>query len=241
MNSTYSKLWPGSVFVVEWDLLDDAGNPMTTATVVGTVTKPPPPGSPYGTVGSSAPMDISHVPGSATYRGSYRPTMAGEHTWKLESELAGQGVIEGTFVVSRESTGAAPIQLDPTTPVGMMRLLTTDVDEAFPILDDNAYLALLALEGGVVKKGAAAALEAMSTSEVLRAKKITTQDLSIDGPAVAEDLRKRAKLLRDQVRQDIVDSRDDDDNYGLDFVDYDPHRARWPHTAELAEPYGGYY
>ena len=138
-------------------------------------------------------------------------------------------------VVDRDVTGAPPIVLDESTPVGQMRMLATDIDEAFPILTDAQYLAMLALEGGVVKKGAAQALETIATSETLRAKKISTQDLSVDGPAVAADLRARAKLLRDQVRKDIVDDRDDDMNYGFDFVDYDPHASRWPYRPELAE------
>lgn len=219
---TVNVLWPGSVFVVEWDLLDDAGNPMTTATVTGTVIKPS---------GDTAPMDVQHETGTNTYRGSYQPGQSGRFGWKLEASGDGQGVVEGDFTVTRETTGAPPIEVDPAVPVGMMRLLTTDVDEAFPILTDAQYAAFLTLEGGVIKYGAAAALEAMATSETLRSKKISTQDLSIDGPAVAADLRARAKLLRDQVRQDITNSRDDEnysDGFGFDSIDFNPRGSRWP-------------
>lgn len=219
---TIREIWPGSVFVVEWDLVDLDKAPVTTATVVGTIVKPSL---------ETAGMDIDHDTGSNTYRGSYQPAQSGRFGWKLEATGDGQGAVEGEFFVSRDTTGAPPITLDPAEPVGMLRLLTTDVDEAFPILTDAQYLAFLGLEGNVIKKGAAAALEAIATSETLRTKKITTQDLSIDGPAVAEDLRKRAKLLRDQVRSDITDARDDTeyaDGYGFDFVDFDPHASRWP-------------
>jgi len=216
------ELWPGSVFVVEWDLTDLAGDPITTATVTGTVVKPS-----LDEVG----MDVEQVPGTNTYRASYRPGQSGRFGWRLEASGDGQGSIEGEFFVNRDTTGAPPITLDPGEPIGMMRLLTTDVDEGFPILTDAQYAAFLALEGNIIKCGAAAALEAIGTSETLRTKKITTQDLSIDGPAVAEDLRKRAKLLRDQVRQDITNTRDDDeyaDGYGFDFVDFDARASRWP-------------
>lgn len=219
---TVRELWPGSVFIVEWDLTDLAGDPVSTATVTGTIVKPS-----LDEVG----MDVAHETGSNTYRGSFQPAQSGRYGWKLEASGDAQGVIEGEFFVNRDTTGAPPITLDPADPIGMMRLLTTDVDEGFPILTDAQYTAFLGIEGGNVKKGAAAALEAMSTSETLRTKKITTQDLSIDGPAVAEDLRKRAKLLRDQVRQDITDARTDDeygDGFGFDFVDFNAHAGRWP-------------
>jgi hypothetical protein len=219
---TVNVLWPGSVFVVEWDLVDDAGEPMNTATVAGTIVKPS---------GDTVPMDVQHEPGTNTYRGSYQPAQSGQFGWKLAASGDGQGVVEGTFVVSRETTGAEPIIVDPADPVGMMRLLTTDVDEAFPILTDDQYRAFLTLENNIIKCGAAAALEAIATSETLRSKKISTQDLSIDGPAVAADLRARAKLLRDQVRQDITNQRDDEnyaDGFGFDFLDFNPHASRWP-------------
>lgn len=219
---TYRTYWTGSVWVAEWEIKDPAGAPVDDATVSGVVSTPS---------GSTAAMTVTHDAGSPVYRGAYQAAQAGRHGWKMTSSAGAQGVVEGEFYVSRETTGAPPIILDPAEPVGMMRLLVTDVDEAFPILTDPQYLALLGLEGGNVKKGAAAALEAIATSETLRTKKITTQDLSIDGPAVAEDLRKRAKLLRDQVRSDITDTRDDDayaDGFGFDFVDFDPHASRWP-------------
>lgn len=220
--SGYNVLWPGSVFIVEWDLVDASRQPVDDATVTGTVVKPSL---------DTAPMQIEHEPGSATYRGLFQPGQSGRFGWKLEASGTGQGIIEGEFFVSRETTGAPPITVDPSQPVGMLRLLTTDVDEAFPILTDEQYAALLALENGIVKCGAAAALEAIATSETLRSKKITTQDLSVDGTAVAADLRARAKLLRDQVRSDITNQRDDDnyaDDFGFDFVDFNPNASRWP-------------
>lgn len=222
--TTQRELWIGSVFTVEWDLVDTAGAPIIAAAVAGAVVR--------GTSFTAA-MTITHATGSGTYRASWAATAAGTYGYRLTATVSSLpvGATGGSFAVTRSITGAEPIILDPADPVGMMRLLTTDVDEAFPILTDAQYLAFLGIEGGVIKKGAAAALEAIATSETLRTKKITTQDLSIDGPAVAEDLRKRAKLLRDQVRQDITNERDDTayaDGFGFDSVDFDPHASRWP-------------
>lgn len=116
-----------------------------------------------------------------------------------------------------------PITTDLTTDVGKIRLLITDLDDATALLTDAQITALLAVEGGNLKRGAAACLETISTSEVLITKKITTEDLSIDGPAVAEDLRKRAKLLRGQADVEAPAGADVTNAYGFDFVDFDPY------------------
>jgi hypothetical protein len=112
------------------------------------------------------------------------------------------------------------IETDPATPVGLMRLLAADLDEAAPLLDDDQYRALLVLEGGNAKRGAAAALETIATSETLLTKKITTQDLSIDGPAVAKDLRERAKGLREQADVEAPAGADEAAAFGFDWVDF---------------------
>ncbi len=80
--------------------------------------------------------------------------------------------------------------------------------------------------GNSVKRAAAASLEAISTSETLVSKKITTQDLSTDGPAVVKDLRERAKLLRQQADDADVIIADDADGYGFDSVAM-PNRSWW--------------
>lgn len=90
------------------------------------------------------------------------------------------------------------IELDPSTPVGMVRLLIADLSTP-PLLTDQQLSAFLAAEGGNVKLGAALALTTISISEALISRKISTQDLSVDGPAVAAELRAQAKALRDQV------------------------------------------
>lgn len=209
------EILTGGVFVAEWTLTDVAGAPATSATVVGKVTKPN---------GELADMVIDHTTGSNVYRASYPPTTGGRHGYKLTATVGGDpaGTTGGEFVVTADATGAAPIDTDPATDVGVMRLLVTDLDEAFPILTDAQYTAFLTLEGGNVKRGAAAALEAIATSETLRSKKITTQDLSVDGPAVADDLRKRAALLRgqaDKADQQAAELAADPFGYGFDSVE----------------------
>lgn len=104
-------------------------------------------------------------------------------------------------------------------PVDQVRLLITDVpdDPSDELLTDDQLQMFLDIEGQVVKLAAAAALEAISTSEVLVSKKIRTQDLQTDGPAVAAELRARAAQLRKQA--------DDDDNDAWGGFDLAPTRT----------------
>lgn len=89
-----------------------------------------------------------------------------------------------------------------TDPVDQVRLLIADTNPADQVLTDAQILTFLDIEGHVVKCAAAAALEAIATSETLVSKKIRTQDLQTDGPAVAAELRARAAGLRQQASDD---------------------------------------
>lgn len=112
------------------------------------------------------------------------------------------------------------ITTDPTTDIGRVRLLITDLTEP-PLFTDEQIQAFLTLEGDSVKLAAASALETIARSEALVSKRITTQDLSTDGPAVARELRASAAALRAQA---------DTDSFGLDIVDFDPlaaYRQEW--------------
>lgn len=91
---------------------------------------------------------------------------------------------------------------DYSSTLGKTRLLTADLDEASPLLTDEILNGYLELNGDNPYRAAADALDAMATSETLLAKKIRTQDLSTDGPAVAADLRKRAYWLRNKADAD---------------------------------------
>lgn len=87
--------------------------------------------------------------------------------------------------------------IDYTTPVGQVRLHTADLD-ATPIVSDEIINGYLSMHGGDVLLAAADVLDAVATTELLLAKKIRTQDLSTDGPAVAAELRKKATELRER-------------------------------------------
>ncbi len=202
------EYWIGSVFVVEWDLVDLAGEPVTTASVSGTVALPN---------GGTAPMVVEHESGSGTYRLAHKATAAGRHGWRAAPSGGGDGAIGGEFTVTADRTGAPPIVTDPATDVGMIRLLITDLDEAFPLFTDVQVGAFLTAEGNNVKRAAALACETIAVSEALVSKKLTTGDgLQTDGPAVAKELRERAAALRAQAQQ--ADDAAAETAAGLDIV-----------------------
>jgi hypothetical protein len=203
--------WIGSRFVAEWTLSDQAGEPLPGATVTGTVSTP---------AGATAAMTVAAA--SNVYTAYYDATAAGTHAYRLVASGTGVDAVEGVFVVRQSLLGAAPITVDPSSDVGMVRLLATDLNETAPLFTDTQIEAFLGTEGGVVKRAAALALETIAVSEVLISKKLTTSDgLSTDGPSVAKELRERARQLRDQA--DIEVGTPDD--YGLDIVDFDPYAA----------------
>jgi hypothetical protein len=125
--------------------------------------------------------------------------------------------------------------VDYDTPLGQLRALTSQtkrykdpanptLPDAFLIPDDqlNAYLAIA---GGKLYKAAADTLRALSANEALVSKKIRTEDLSTDGPAVAAQLR----LLADEY-----DARQKDEDEAADaldafeIVDYTSYPSNWP-------------
>lgn len=101
-------------------------------------------------------------------------------------------------------------------PIQAVRLLIADVstDPAKQLLADYQIEQYLSLAGDNVRRGAAECLDAIAVSEVLVSKKIRTQDLTTDGPAVAAELRARARQLRDQADED-----DDREWGGFDIID----------------------
>lgn len=125
---------------------------------------------------------------------------------------------------------------DYTTPVGKVRLLTSDLSDP-PLLEDALIEGYLAMNGWdptapdestdrMLWRAAADVLDAMATSEVLVAKKIRTQDLSTDGPAVAAELRKQAAALRGKA-----DAADDADGSFFEVIPFGyvgkPEAAEW--------------
>ncbi|MCW2132890.1 hypothetical protein [Arthrobacter sp. VKM Ac-2550] len=92
--------------------------------------------------------------------------------------------------------------IDFDYPLGKVRLLTADLDEATPVLSDDIIDGYLSLNDGNIYRAAADALDAVATTETLLSKKITSQDLSTDGPAVAKELRAKAASLRAKADAD---------------------------------------
>lgn len=204
-----TSYWSGSTLVVDWKLTDPAGDPVTDATVTGTVRLPD------GT--STAAMTVTTVAADDLYRAIYTVADPGRHVWALSASGTATGAVEGTIVAQRSLLGLAPITVDPTTDVGRVRLLATDLDEVSPLLSDAQITALLNLSDNRVLRAAAQALDTIASSEALVSKKIRTLDLQTDGPAVAKELRERAKSLRQQD-----DEQDDDGGtWGLDIVEFD--------------------
>ncbi|MFG1659077.1 hypothetical protein ACGFIY_21345 [Micromonospora chersina] len=200
--------WIGQQFVAEWTLRDINGAPVADATVNGQVVRPD---------ATTAAMTITNA-GSGIYRAVHVATMTGTHAYSLTATGSLADAAQGVFVVARNQVAAPPITLDPTTQVGQLRLLITDVDEASPLFTDAQLSAFLAMEGSV-KLAAATALETIARSEVLISKKIRTSDgLSTDGPAVAKELRESAKELREQAAAES----DAADGFGMEVVDFDP-------------------
>lgn len=85
-----------------------------------------------------------------------------------------------------------------------VRLLVGDLDPESQLFTDNQMLSFLRLAEGSSYRAAAEALRVMARSEVMISKKITTQDLSTDGPAVAAELRKQAAEL--DAKADALDA-----------------------------------
>ena len=102
---------------------------------------------------------------------------------------------DGGFPDSDYSTTDGVI--DYTLPLGQVRLLITDTSnvEADRLFTDGQLEAFLTMRGENVNRAAASALLVMAASEALVSKKIRTQDLSTDGPAVAAELRALAATL----------------------------------------------
>lgn len=199
--------WISKTFVIEWKIVDLDGAPVA-ASVTGTVTKPDT---------STASMTITN-PTLGTYRATYDPTTAGTHAYRLAATGGADGAEEGTFYVRPSLVGASPIVLDPTITLGQVRLLISDVDEGNLLFTDPQVTAFLTLNADNVRRAAAQALDVIAGNEALVSKKIRTQDLATDGPAVAKELRALATELRRQ--EDEAEGGGDD--FGFEIVDFDP-------------------
>jgi hypothetical protein len=214
--TTIEPHWIGKTVVIDWPLTNfgDPPLPVTDATLAGTVTKPN---------SSTAAMTTAQVGDIARF--TYVPTASGLHAYKLEASGSVVSSAEGTFYVKPSPAFGPPPTFDPTTEIGQVRLLASDVDEDNLLFTDTQVTAFLTMETGV-KRAAAAALEVIATSEVLVSKVIRTQDLATDGAKLSAELRARAKTLREQA--DVDDDNADDG--GFEIAYFEP--GRGPELAE---------
>ena len=118
--------------------------------------------------------------------------------------------------------------MDDATKLQLLRTIITDLGEGDEqLFSDYQLEAFLTLNNGAVRLAAADALDTIATSEVLVSKKIRTQDLQTDGPAVAAELRAQARNQRDLARRDLDDANLFD---GFDVIDTVAPARRPEHT-----------
>ncbi len=102
------------------------------------------------------------------------------------------------------------------TDLEYVRFLISDVNPIKEVFSDAEVSMVLEREGGV-KIAAAVLMERIADNEVLIAKKIVSQDLQTDGPAVAAALRASA----DRLRGEWLHEQEDADG-GVYIVEYAP-------------------
>lgn len=104
---------------------------------------------------------------------------------------------------------------NPASLVGNVRVLIGDTDPtqidpplgisgSYLFYSDTEIEAILALYGDDPRLAAARMLISIAGSQALLLKKWSTDDLSVDGAAIAEALRKLAKDLRDEVAAGVA-------------------------------------
>ena len=157
----------------------------------------------------------------------------GGATWTVQVPLtaAGTWYIGWTVTGTGAGTQWDQVDADPVPPVSdaqeLVRLLIADTDPANRFFSTKQVGLFLSMNGDSTRRAAAQALDVWAANEAMVSKKIRTQDLSTDGPAVAESLRKAAAELRRQADQGEGDA----DVSGFEIVEFNPYRCR----AELTE------
>ena len=108
--------------------------------------------------------------------------------------------------------------IDYTTPLGQVRNLIPDVDDADPIFTDARINAFLATSGDNVLRAAALAMRAIANEVNLLLKYVKTDDLFTNGPAVSAELRQQADKL--DARANDSDAADSNDFYEVVPFEY---------------------
>jgi hypothetical protein len=119
--------------------------------------------------------------------------------------------------------------------IRITRTLIPDTEEVFgesedeTLFDDSEISDFVLAGGGSVLRAAGLACLAIATSEALISKKIRTQDLQTDGPAVADAMAKKASILF--ARADKEDANLASDYFQI--INFGEGWGTWP---ELTEP-----
>lgn len=100
-------------------------------------------------------------------------------------------------------------------PVQQVRLIIGDTNTDDPDFDDDQIRGFLSISRNSVLRAAADALDAIATNEALLSKKLSTQDRSSDGPAVADALRAHATALRARAKEE--EDAENDEPFFLAF------------------------
>lgn len=158
---------------------------------------------------------------------------AGGATWTVQVPLptAGTWYVGWTVTGTGAGTQWDSADADPVPPITdaqrQVRLLIADTDATNRFFSTQQLDDFLAMNSDSVRRAAAQALDAWAANEAMVSKKIRTQDLSTDGPAVADSLRKSAAELRRQADQGEGDA----DSTGFEIAEYEPYQCRpgWPY------------
>lgn len=94
-----------------------------------------------------------------------------------------------------------PFTYDVSTEAGKVRLLAVDNRFDGYIFEDDEIDVFLELQSNSIYRAAALALETIAADQALCLKRITSLDLSTDGPATAKALREQADALREQAKE----------------------------------------
>lgn len=111
--------------------------------------------------------------------------------------------------------------------VEFVRFLISDPDSS--VFSDTEIEMVLGRQPAVYLAGALL-LDRIADNEALISKKIRTQDLSTDGPAVAKSLREAAAQLRADHAASV-----EADSAGVVITEFDPH-AGYPSPELVARP-----
>jgi hypothetical protein len=182
--------------------------------------------------GTTAATVVVRAPDGTETPATPTPSGGGA-TWTVQVPLAAAGTwyvgwtVTGTGAGTQwDSADADPVP-PPSDAQRQTRLLIADTDPANRFFSTLQLADFLSMNGDSVRRAAAQALDVWAANEAMVSKKIRTQDLQTDGPAVADSLRKSAAELRRQADQGEGDA----ESTGFEIVEYEPYPCRpgWPY------------